>query len=645
MSKSLLIRFVLDGLLTASLFSVLAQAADAQTPEPTAYAVFSGQLGQFRVLGSNGVETDQIWGITGDIPISGADFDGDGIADYVVWRPSNGYWYIIPSSMGPGSEYALQWGLPGDIPAAGDYDGDGKTDFAIFRPSTGTYWILPNKNPPGVNWDLAYTVNWGLDGDTPVIGDFDGDGKTDVAMYRPSTGYWYIIPSSKGPDGAYSLQWGLPGDIPASGDYDGDSKTDFAIFRPSTGTFWILPNKNPPGINWDLAYTVIWGIPGDIPVIRDYDGDGKSDVAVYRPSAATWFVVSSASGLEYAKQFGIVNSDLPVAVPPGSVVRAKTQTVYTISGQVFGGGHPLPGVTLTLSGTASGTTMTVGSDGYSFTVPAGGTYTVTPSLSGYVFSPASLTFPNIAANQTAASFNASTVFPPTASFTVLVNGAFNEYPPWEDPTDPEYQAIAATFGGAIYTYHWPSDNVYPPFYLDIYNGVQGLIDAINAHSFAPGETLNIVAHSHGGNVVKMATYNINHAITNVVNLGTPQNWDLPGIAWPKVGNYCQVSSFTDPIQFSGSSPGQVGNYLYDEYEVAVYTALEAQDLWDGDWEAAAYDALEIAFYQADALYWWLTTKLAIDSPTASNVLYASYSHSALHTPSVWNQVVSDCSLP
>ena len=108
-----------------------------------------------------------------------------------------------------------------------------------------------------------------------TFSDYDGDGRTDTAIWRPSTHEWSIINSSTG--AARTQLWGDPGDWPVPADYDGDGHTDIAIWRPSTGEWWIINSST--GIGWAQQ----WGDPDDVPVPGDYDGDGRTDIAIWRP--------------------------------------------------------------------------------------------------------------------------------------------------------------------------------------------------------------------------------------------------------------------------------------------------------------------------------------------------------------------------
>jgi hypothetical protein len=176
--------------------------------------------------------------------------------------------------------------------ARADFDGDGKTDLSVFRPSEGNWYL--NRSTAGFT-----AAAWGVSTDLLTPGDFDGDGKADLAIFRPSTGQWFVLRSS---DSGYSANvFGANGDVPVQGDYDGDGKDDLAVFRPSANTWYIANSGGGTTIT-------SFGASGDIPVRGDYDGDGKTDIAIYR--AGAWWVARSSGGVSVTN-FG-VGSDKPV---------------------------------------------------------------------------------------------------------------------------------------------------------------------------------------------------------------------------------------------------------------------------------------------------------------------------------------------
>jgi hypothetical protein len=172
------------------------------------------------------------------------------------------------------------------FPPVGDYDGDGRTDFAVFRPSNSTWYVQPAVGVGG------FSRAWGTSGDVPAPGDYDGDGRTDLAVYRPSTGTWYALKSGSNWTASFTARWGTSTDIPVPGEYDGDGITDPAVFRPSDGTWHVLLSSTGYASRWSAR----WGASGDRPVPADYDGDGRADFALYRPANGTWFVLTSRSG-------------------------------------------------------------------------------------------------------------------------------------------------------------------------------------------------------------------------------------------------------------------------------------------------------------------------------------------------------------
>jgi hypothetical protein len=174
-----------------------------------------------------------------------------------------------------------------------DFDGDGRTDISVFRPSDGNWHYLRS----GSNGSLSVT-HFGATGDVPVAADYDGDGKSDFAVFRQ--GIWYILNSSNNSFRAESF--GLANDKPVTGDFDGDGKADLAVYRDG---IW-YEQRSGTGF-----FAFQFGTNTDKPVAADYDGDGKTDIGVWRASTATWYIVRSFTNTIRTTKWG-VETDKPV---------------------------------------------------------------------------------------------------------------------------------------------------------------------------------------------------------------------------------------------------------------------------------------------------------------------------------------------
>lgn len=212
---------------------------------------------------------DYVWAPPGLLPLA---IDRFGIVPPGHPAPSDHYGLLaeFPWPEGAGADFD-------GTRAEADFDGNGTSDIGVYRPSTGT-WFIRNQS----------SRQFGDAGDLPVPGDYDGDRAQDVAVYRPSSGVWYVR-------NQFSAQFGDAGDIPVPFDYNADGRWDLVVYRPSNGMWYVR------GLG-----AVQFGDEGDLPVPADYDGDGITDIAVYRPSNGMWFVRN-----KFAVQFGEVG-DIPV---------------------------------------------------------------------------------------------------------------------------------------------------------------------------------------------------------------------------------------------------------------------------------------------------------------------------------------------
>jgi len=228
------------------------------------------------------------FGTTGDIPVPGR-YTGGVPADFAVFRPSTGFWYVLAVG---GASQSAQWGASGDIPVPGQYGGDSRTDYAVWRPSDKKWYV---KTAEGTQLP---SVQWGATGDIPVPGDYDGDGITDMTVFRPSNGTWYVKRSS---GGTATVAFGASGDIPVVAAFTNTTgRADYGIFRPSNGTWYIRTSLTPP-----TDSSVVWGTSGDAPLPANMVVDARADKVVWRPSNGTWYVLSAEGVSQPAVIWGI----------------------------------------------------------------------------------------------------------------------------------------------------------------------------------------------------------------------------------------------------------------------------------------------------------------------------------------------------
>jgi predicted outer membrane repeat protein len=225
-----------------------------------------------------------------------------GAATAGVFRPGNGLLYLKNANDTGFADMALNYGLPGDYPVVGDWDGNGTVTIGIYRNG---YFYLRNSNTLGFAEEV---FPFGKIGDQPIAGDWNGDGIDTIGTFRPSTGQFLLRnDNSEGPV-EKSFYLGNVGDVGIAGDWDGDGLDTTGVFRPSNGLLY-LKNNNEDGFA-DLALN--YGLPGDRPVTGDWDDDGIDTIGVYRNGQ---FMLRNSNTIGFAEIiFGVGNpGDMPIA--------------------------------------------------------------------------------------------------------------------------------------------------------------------------------------------------------------------------------------------------------------------------------------------------------------------------------------------
>ncbi|GAA4830317.1 hypothetical protein [Kitasatospora terrestris] len=219
----------------------------------------------------------------------------DSASSVGVFRPSNATFYLSNGG------YA-SFGANGDVPLSGDWNGDGKDTFGVYRPSDQKFYLTDN------NSTAVKQPKYGNPGDVPLVGDWNGDGVDSIGVYRPSDQTFYLTNDDNATE-VYHVKLGVLGDKPIVGDWNGDGKDTVGIYRPSDQTF-AMTDSTTGGTT--TTHNFKYGNPGDAPIKGDWDGDGRDEVGVYRAQYSDFIEATFDGGGVYSSPRYGVNGDIPV---------------------------------------------------------------------------------------------------------------------------------------------------------------------------------------------------------------------------------------------------------------------------------------------------------------------------------------------
>jgi len=208
--------------------------------------------------------------------------------------PATGRWHLRKSLDSTVTTVrTFFYGDPSDIPVMGDWNGDGTSTPGMYRQSTGLVYLTNNLPAEGASGVGEMTFILGNPGDLPLAGDFDGDGKDTISVYRPSQSKVYVsnaIPANGTAIVASNdYFFGDPGDLPFVGDFNGIGPDTIGLYRQTTGFVYYADTHGPNGGVAPTTNSYFFGNPGDRFVGGDWDGDGDDTSGVFRSSANTFY--------------------------------------------------------------------------------------------------------------------------------------------------------------------------------------------------------------------------------------------------------------------------------------------------------------------------------------------------------------------
>ena len=223
-----------------------------------------------------------------------------------LYRPGNGQ-FVLRNSNTPGTPGFSPVLAAIGLPVVGDWNGDGHEDLAVYDQGDWTLHIASDAGTTTMYQPFA-TIAFGGVGDLPLVGDWDGDGVDTIGVFRPSDATFLLRNSNTAGNPDLVVNFGFPGAIPLVGDWDGDGDTTIGIVDPASATF-LLRNENAPG---NPDFQAIFGLAGDLPVAGDWDGDGAETIGIFRNGLFALRNANSTGAADLSFSFGQAG-DLPLA--------------------------------------------------------------------------------------------------------------------------------------------------------------------------------------------------------------------------------------------------------------------------------------------------------------------------------------------